>query len=138
MNDMQKIFFTLESETHRISQLNVEQYPQYKKSENNTLMELAPISELYRLRYEVDGELTETTFFEREGPRKGYVKNNTKLLERILISWWAFDWRVGEDKAYMGGDTSNTSLYTSLKFWAREESDLKNFPKFLKYWGWSL
>lgn len=78
------------------------------------------------------------SFFETEGSRKGYVKDNTKLLERFLISWWAFDFQVGEDKAYSTHDKSDTVFNTSLKFWARKASDLKDFPKFLDYWGWRL
>lgn len=97
-------------------------------------MTLQPISALYRLPYQNGVE----SFFETEGPRSGYVKNNSKPLERLLISWWAFDWHVGEDKAYNKSDSSSTPFYTSLKFWQRNNSDMNNFPKFLSYWGWKL
>lgn len=61
-----------------------------------------------------------------------------KILERLLMSWWALDLYVGEDKAYSIHDKSGAVFYTSLKFWARQASDMKNFPEFLKYWGWNL
>lgn len=135
--DRQHIIFTLESETHRISNITT------TLSQNAPLqfMKIAPLSELYTIeRLYEDGrrEKSDVSFFELAGPRKGYVKNNTKLLERLLIGWWAFDWRVGEDKAYGAGDDSGVRLYTSLKFWDRKKSDIKNFPVFLKYWGWKL
>jgi hypothetical protein len=79
-----------------------------------------------------------TSFYETSGPRKGYVKCSQKIWERLFISWWALDWRVGEDKK-LGRDTSEGNVfYTSIKPWAREESDLRDFPRFLRYWGWRL
>lgn len=83
-----------------------------------------------------DGRMT--SFFEETGDRKDYVKGSQKIWERILVSWWAFDWRVGEDKK-LGRDTNDGILfYTSIKFWAREESDMRDFARFLRYWGWRL
>ncbi len=97
--------------------------------------DLQPFSSLENL-VSITGE--HTSFFETSGPRKGYVKGSQKIWERLLISWWAFDWRVGEDKK-LGRDTSDGNVfYTSIKPWAREESDLRDFPRFLKYWGWRL
>jgi hypothetical protein len=83
-----------------------------------------------------DGKVT--SFYETSGPRKDYVKGSQKIWERLLISWWAFDWRVGEDKRLGRSSSDGTVFYTSLKPWAREESDLRDFPKFLHYWGWPL
>lgn len=79
-----------------------------------------------------------TSFYETSGTRAGYVKGSYKIWERLLISWWAFDWRVGEDKKL--GDDLNDALvfYTSLKPWARAESDMRDFAGFLRYWGWEL
>lgn len=79
-----------------------------------------------------------TSFFETEGSREGYVKGSHKIWERIFISWWAFDWRVGEDKK-LGRDSSDGAVfYTSLKPWARKDSDMRDFARFLRYWGWGL
>lgn len=79
-----------------------------------------------------------SSFYETSGPRKGYVKGSQKIWERLLMSWWAFDWRIGEDKK-LGKDKGDGPLfYTSIKPWAREESDLRDFAGFLRYWGWKL
>jgi len=79
-----------------------------------------------------------TSFFESTGSRKGYVKASYKLFERLFMSWWALDWRVGEDKK-LGRDKSDGPVfYTSLKPWNRESSDMRDFSSFLKFWGWRL
>lgn len=129
-----RIVFTLESETHRISTVNTVDAAAWQAHPQKVPMQLRPMLNLYTL----PANGTTLPFFEMECPRRGYVKDNTKILERLLISWWAFDLQVGEDKAYSVHDTSGTVFYTSLKFWARKASDLKNFPEFLKYWGWNL
>lgn len=133
-NDAKKIVFTLESETHRISNVTVAEHDTLKYSYDAIEMDLLSMSSLYRLPFR---DATES-FFEMSGAREGYVRNNTKFLEWLLISWWAFDFNVGEDKAFGSDDTSETIFYTSLKFWDRKASDLKNFPGFLSYWGWKL
>ena len=129
----EQVMFHLDTETHRIRDVLVMNQESFSADEiipSDTF----PIDNLYRLPF--NG--SEESFFELSGDREGYVKNNTKWLERILMGWWAFDFRVGEDKAYGGSDNSDVPLYTSLKFWAREASDLKNFAQFLLYWGWNL
>ena len=79
-----------------------------------------------------------TSFYEASGPRRGYVKGSHKTRERIFMSWWALDWRIGEDKKL--GESSNDGIvfYTSLKPWRRESSDLRDFPGFLEFWKWKL
>jgi len=129
-----RIAFTLEDETHRISGVTIGDDIFLGTGVGQVPVQLRPMLDLFSLPYQ-DRTLS---FFETEGARKGYVRNNTKILERIFISWWAFDLHVGEDKAYSVNDTSDTVFYTSLKFWARSASDLKNFRDFLQYWGWRL
>ncbi len=129
-----RIAFTLESETHRISAVTVTDSLTRQAIAHQVPMHLKPMLDLYYLPYR---DKT-VAFFETEGAHKGYVKDNMKIFERLLISWWAFDLHVGEDKAYSAHDKSDTVFYTSLKFWARKASDLKNFPEFLNYWGWRL
>ncbi len=90
-------------------------------------LEAVPVSEGQR-----------TSFFETSGSRKGYVKGSHKPLERLLMSWWAFDWRIGEDKKLSIDKSDGPLFYTSLKPWARKESDLRDFAAFLQYWGWGL
>ena len=82
--------------------------------------------------------MTTTSFFENSGCRKGYVKGSSKPWERLLMSWWTFDWKLGQDKKF-GRDKEDSPLfYTSLKPWARDESDMRDFSTFSKYWGWKL
>ncbi|MCI5211977.1 MAG: hypothetical protein D3910_25080, partial [Candidatus Electrothrix sp. ATG2] len=84
------------------------------------------------------GDQWVTSFYETTGPRKGYVKGSYKTRERLFMSWWAFDWRIGEDKK-LGKDTGDgTIFYTSLKPWRREASDLRDFIGFARYWGWKF
>ena len=54
------------------------------------------------------------------------------------MSWWALDWRIGEDKMYGPPEKSNSVFYTSIKFWDRQESNMWNFAEFLDYWGWKF
>lgn len=79
-----------------------------------------------------------TTFYETSGRSSGYVKGSHKVWEKLLISWWAIDWRVGEDKKLGKTKGDGPIFYTSLKPWARTESDMRFFPAFLRYWGWNL
>lgn len=81
---------------------------------------------------------TSTSFFEEQGSRRGYVKNSQKHLERLLMGWWSLDLHVGEDKALGPVEETGVILYTSLKPWARRQSDLWPFAEFLHYWGWML
>jgi hypothetical protein len=98
-------------------------------------LQLYPFEALEQLQLPDGGT---TSFYETSGSRKGYVKESYKIWERVLISWWAFDWRVGEDKKLGSSLDDGIVFYTSLKPWAREESDLRDFPRFLRYWGWQL
>lgn len=96
---------------------------------------ILPMASLSSLRAD-DGQTF--SFFETDGSRKDYVHGADKIWERLLISWWAFDWRVGEDKR-LGRDTDDGPIfYTSLKPWARKASDLRDFAGFVDYWGWGL
>lgn len=84
------------------------------------------------------GNGTTTSFYETFGNRRGYVKQSYKRRERLLMSWWALDWRVGEDKKLGLDKTDGIEFYTSLKPWARSASDMRDFAAFLKYWGWGF
>ncbi len=79
-----------------------------------------------------------TSFFEEAGDRFGYVKGSYKFREWLLISWWAFDTRVGEDKVFGQDKNDGIIFYTSLKPWARAKSDMRDFAAFLNYWKWNL
>ena len=100
----------------------------------STPMRLAPLAELSRLP--VSGG--QGSFFHRQGSDTDYVRNNAKPWEWLLMSWWALDARVGRDKRLGAAPGDGPVFYTSLKPWARQASDLRDFPTFLAYWGWRL
>ncbi len=129
-----KILITLDGGNHRISGVTVKSIKSlvnyYRKNE----VKILPLDSLWRLPF---GDKT-VSFYELHGPRKGYVKDSQKPLERLLMSWWAFDWRVGEDKVFENNKEIGPTFYTSLKFWRRNDSDMRDFATFLKYWGWRL
>jgi hypothetical protein len=129
-----RIVFTLASETHRVGDVTVAAEDSLKSTTDPVTMDLLPMQALHHLAIHDNT----VSFFETDGTRAGYVRDNTKILERLFISWWAMDLHVGEDKAYGKDDKSRAIFYTSLKFWDRKVSDLKNFPTFLAYWGWRL
>lgn len=129
-----KLFILLHNGTHRIADLWLA-----SKSQLSSLVvqktPLKPLASLTRLPAP-DG--TTISFFETSGPRKDYVRGSEKPWERLLMSWWALDWRIGEDKRLGRNLDDGIVFYTSLKPWARSASDLRDFPDFLRYWGWRL
>lgn len=130
----EKVNILLRDGTHRVKNIWIEvaesstHYPQEKVA----LKSLVSLTML-------ENETADTiSFFETEGPRTGYVVDSQKFWERLLISWWTLDWRVGEDKRLGLDRNDGIIFYTSLKPWAREESDMRDFAAFLDYWGWKL
>jgi len=97
---------------------------------------MLPMDQLYQVP--LAGEDATTAFFYLEGRNQGYVKGSSKPWERLLMSWWAFDWNIGVDKALGDPEQTGAVFYTSLKPWARDESNLWDFAGFLRYWGWGL
>jgi len=121
----------LRSGNHRVMNIDVAQADQLP---NLIATELQPMTALEQLPL---GDGT-TSFFYHQGRLRGYVKNAYKPWEQLLMSWWTFDLNIGRDK--MLGDPEETGVvfYTSLKPWARDESNLWFFADFLSYWGWRL
>jgi len=126
--------FRIRSETHRVMGLDLLPAENITSPPGFVAAPLKPMADLRKLPF---GD-SKISFFETEGARKGYVRNSHKPLERLLMSWWAMDWRIGEDKDLGPSEETGTVFYTSIKFWAREESDLWDFAAFLEYWGWEL
>jgi len=137
-----KTVILIRAGTHRVKDIwlaSVQSLEAYRILE----MKMLSMNDLERLPL-IDtgmGTGTTTSFFETSGPRKDYVKGSHKPLERLLMSWWALDWRIGEDKKF-GKDKQDKQdgivFYTSLKPWDRKASDMRDFIAFLRYWGWRL
>ena len=130
----EKLHILIGDGTHRVTALWLEQWHSNTQYQLKTA-QIHPLGSLSHLQTE-DG--TFFSFFDREGPRKDYVTGSRKIWEKLFISWWALDPYVGEDKRLGRDITDGPVFYTSLKPWARQESDLRDFASFLKYWGWKL
>ena len=133
--EKRRLILSVRSGTHRISQVRLgtgqdEALAQGKRER----LPLRPMADLLHLGYE-GGEIS---FFENHGPRKGYARNSLKPLEALLMSWWAFDPYVGQDKALGPRHKTGAVFYTSLKLTDREASDMGDYATFLRYWGWGL
>ncbi len=122
----------LRSGNHRIMDVRLERADQLDLK--IIPIKLAPIESLQALTL---GE-GHTSFFNKSGRLKGYVKGANKPWENILMSWWSFDLQVGHDKKLGDQTETGTLFYTSLKPWARQKSNLWLFADFLDYWGWKL
>ncbi len=132
--DRNRTVILLRDGSHRVKDIWLSAADSLKKY-NTVVAEVQPLASLEKLplkNYET------TSFYETSGPRKGYVKGSHKIRERFLMSWWVFDWRVGEDKKFGKDKNDGILFYTSLKPWDREKSDMRDFVTFLKYWKWNL
>ncbi|MCF6251364.1 MAG: hypothetical protein L3J75_08860 [Methylococcaceae bacterium] len=109
--------------------------PESLKKFKTSKVHILPLESLKKLPLKQHKTIS---FFETTGSRIGYVKGSYKIRERLLMSWWAFDSRIGEDKVFGKDKNDGILFYTSLKPWAREQSDMRDFSSFLKYWGWEL
>jgi hypothetical protein len=79
-----------------------------------------------------------TSFFTPRGLSKGYVKGSWKPFEMLLMGWLAADFFVGRDKKLGPVEEVGTRIYTSIKPWRHDDTDLHRFGRMLRYWGWRL
>lgn len=129
-----KLVLTIRHATHRVKDVWLSD----KASLLPYHLSAAPLSPLDSLENLTLGDGSATSFYETSGSRKGYVKSSTKIWERILMSWWTFDWRIGEDKKLGKNKNDSILFYTSFSPWDKDSSDMRNFSAFLKFWGWGL
>jgi hypothetical protein len=125
----------LRDETHRVRAVSIRDVGDESWPYRTIPTPLRPMAELEALP--VPGAGT-TSFFHESGLKRGLVRNNRKILEMLVFSWWAFDLDVGRDRKFCEGCETGQYFYTTLKFWARDDSDMQNFAGFLDYWGWRL
>ncbi|WP_372740186.1 hypothetical protein [Neptunomonas sp.] len=142
--DDEKFVIYLQDETHRVNHIDVLPLDKVIAQYAVQPLTLRPMSDLDKLPRSAGSESGGSesarfeSMFETSGADTGYVRGVSKPFEFLLVSWWALDSRVGVDKRYgMPGD-DGPSFYTSLKPWARQASDMRDFPGFLNYWGWRL
>ena len=97
---------------------------------------LSPVEDLERIPvHRWDGKKEEISLFYRSGPLAGHVRGAWKPWETLLLGALSMDLVVGMDKKY--GHPLNP-FYTSLKPWNRESSDMSDFVRFLRHYGWRL
>ena len=126
-----KLIVKIRTGTHRVVDIEVSD----KKNNFDIPIGIKLVKDLENLSLKQGGTVS---FFDNKGERKGYVKDSFKFWEKLLMGWWVFDMKVGVDKK-LGVDTNDgTQFYTSLKPWARDASDMRDFKTFLEYWGWNL
>ena len=128
----QQVQISIRADTHRVMDIRL---APVETKENSVITALQPLHNLKNLQTRSGKSIS---FYEDAGARAGYVKGSFKPRERWLMGWWAMDWWIGQDK-YLGENKYDGPLfYTSLKPWARNASDMRDFSRFLKYWGWDL
>lgn len=130
----QNLTLVIRKATHRVKDISLTSASELS-GYHHYLSRLLPLAALEQIPL---GSGASTSFYETAGERVDYVKGSQKVWERLLISWWAFDWRVGEDKKLGRSKKEGITFYTSLKPWARKQSDLRDFAAFLRYWQWQL
>jgi hypothetical protein len=133
-DDDARLQITLASGTHRVVDLAVTSRAAVERTHDVVKVPLLPMTALEAVALD-EGT---TPFYRESGAAEGYVKGSFKPLELLLMSWWALDLRVGVDKAYAEGTDAGAVFYTSLRPWRRKISDMRDFPTFLRFWGWGL
>ena len=129
-----EVIVLIRSGTHRVKDIFVSTATFLDDYETKKAF-IQPLSSLQNLPL---GNMGSTSFYEGVGSREGYVKFSSKPWERLLMSWWVLNWHIGQDKKYGIDKNDSPVFFTSLKPWARDESDMRDFFVFLSYWGWKL
>ena len=131
--DQQRMHVRIRPGTHRVMDLWLETAA--AAPVQSAITPLHPMEVLQRLPLEGNRV---TSFYETSGYRTGHVKGSYKFRERLFMSWWALDWNVGQDKQLGKNKNEGPTFNTSLKPWAWDASDMRDFAAFLRYWGWKL
>jgi hypothetical protein len=130
-----RVVVELRDEVHRVRGVSLQDATGESWPHESIATPLRPMADLEALPLPGGGA---TSFFHESGMKRGLVRDNRKILEMLLFSWWAFDLDVGRDRKFCEGCETGQYFYTTLKFWARDDSDMQDFAGFLDYWGWRL
>lgn len=129
------LFVLIRPDIHRVMNLELAEKSSLKLSPSSVKMMAA--AELANLEAIPLAETT-TSFFHHGGILDGHVKGSTKPWETLLMSLISLDLFVGSDKKYDLDFQTTNPFYTSLKPWNRTASDMRDFKRFLQFWGWRL
>lgn len=130
----QQLVVRLRPGTHRVMDVAVMDEADLEAAFDIEPLRLRPLADLERLPLD-DGTVS---MFHDSGLRQDLVRGSFKPFELVLMSWWALDPAVGVDRRLGRPGDGGRVFYTSLKPWAREASDMRDFAGFLRYWGWQL
>ena len=129
-----EILVTIRPEVHRV--MDVQVLPKDRPpSSQMVIARLQPLSALKTLPLTGGGT---TSMFYNKWPLRGHVKGAIKGWESLLLSLASLDFYVGMDKEYGNTAISGNPFYTSLKPWNRRSSDMNDFARFLRFYGWKL
>lgn len=99
-------------------------------------MRLSAAEDLERIPVRrLDGKNEEVSLYYHSWPLAGHVRGAWKPWETLLLGALSMDPVVGMDKQL--GNPANP-FYTSLKPWNRNASDMNDFTRFLRHYGWRL
>ena len=130
-----RLVISLRPGVHRVTNLAVVPADRLRSARYTRIpMAAAPMSDLLKLPFQGAA----TSFYYNEGLLRGHVKGSVKPFETLLMSPMSLDLFVGSDKMYADPTVSGNHFYTSLKPWRRTDSDMWDFARFLRYWGWRL
>jgi len=131
-----QLTISLRPDVHRVTNIALIEKHQVSRQNGYRLIdsEVQPIQTLEELITEDGSE----SFYYESGVMEGHVKGAVKPWETLILGIFVLDLFVGTDKIYSGDPESGKVFYTSLKPWNRNHSDMRNFPEFLKFWGWNL
>lgn len=130
-----RLLVHLRPEVHRVMDLVVQPNQLLDSDRFRVIkMQIESMARLERLPSK-DGT---TSLYHTDGILKGHVKGSVKPLETLFMSLISLDLFVGTDKAYADSAQTGNRFYTSLKPWRRDDSDMWDFARFLRYWGWRL
>ncbi|WP_156906673.1 hypothetical protein [Desulforegula conservatrix] len=136
-SDSSSILLKIRPDVHRVMDIRPLAKENLNASDERPRFEMKKhdMSELEKISA---GEGKTVNFFHKDGLMKGHVKGTVKPLEMMFMSLISLDLFVGSDKIYSPPDEYGNPFYTSLKPWNRNESDMRDFAGYLKFWGWKL
>jgi hypothetical protein len=134
--DHPRLLVHLRPGVHRVMDLEIIDGQELLDSKGFRMIQahFLPVSDLERISLNGDT----TSFYYQDGRQKGHVRGSVKLWETLLMSLISMDFYVGTDKVYEDDGEYGNPFYTSLKPWNRGASDMRDFPRFLEFWGWGL
>ncbi len=133
--DEGKITLFVSKDMHKIESVFYQDYRILDMKKKRCEIPVEPLENLEHLN--LNGKEV-SMYYIKSADGFGYVRQSAKPFEFFLMSWWTFDPRIGSDKILGATGDKNPRFYTTIKPWARKQSDMRDYHRFLMYWGWNL